>query len=355
VCGPARYRPRMASLVCHACAERFALDPARWRCHCGGVVDLVGSLATTPIDLGLVATPLVRLADPALDVWVKLEGALPTGSFKDRGNAYLVGLLAEHGVDRVVADSSGNAGASLAAHCAKAGIRLDLFCPETAAAGKLVQAEAHGAHLHRVPGTRQDTAAAAQALAETGVVYATHAASPFFVEGTRSFGREVAHHAGDAAYAVVIPVGSGTLLLGTWREVNTAVPAPRLFAVQSTACAPLAAAFAAGQAEPAAVTATTSIADGVLVARPPRGGQVLQAVRISGGAVISVDDDAVAVAVRRLAGVGILAEPTAALGVAGLHALHAQGWLDAGLRVYCPITGHGLKTPELTRRLALRS
>src|SRR5262249_49206679 len=143
------------------------------------------------IDLGAGATPLVALPDPELDVRLKLEGIAPTGSFKDRGAATLVGFLAAHGVERAVADSSGNAGAAIAAHRAPAGRARARSAPAAAAPGKLVQARAHGAQVVRVDGPRQAAADAAADAVARGAVYASHAWSPYFLAGTAGFADEL--------------------------------------------------------------------------------------------------------------------------------------------------------------------
>jgi threonine synthase len=336
-----------SSLVCSACARRLPADPAHWRCPCGGVLDLEGAVGVEPLDLGLVTTPLLRLAHPSLDLFVKVEGQLPTGSFKDRGSAILVAVLAAHGVGTAVADSSGNAGASLAAHCAAAGIGLDLYAPATASPGKLVQARAHGARVHLIEGPRQAATDAARKAVEAGAAYATHAWSPFFLAGTASFGRELETQLGRPPDALVIPVGAGTLALGAMAGLRGR---SRLYGVQSAACAPLATAFAAGLDVPAEITPEPSLAEGVLVASPPRGGQVLHEVRESGGEIIAIADDALGPALARIARAGVLPEPTAALTIAAADRLLASGALAAGETVVCALTGHGLKAPAAVAR-----
>lgn len=338
----------MPELVCAACGLRTPPDPHRVRCACGGVVDLDGPAGVAPVELGAGATPLVALPDPDLDVRLKLEGIAPTGSFKDRGAATLIGFLRDCGVERAVADSSGNAGAALAAHCARAGIHLDLYVPAAAAPGKLLQARAHGAAVQRVDGPRQAAADAAAEAVARGAVYASHAWSPYFLAGTAAFAPELLDQLGRAPDALVLPVGSGTLLLGIWPLLAALPRPPRVYAVQSAACAPLA--TAEGDV-PAEVAPEPSHAEGVLVARPPRGAQALAAVRASGGRFLALGDDALGPALRRLAGAGVFAEPTAALGVAALGVLRANGDLRAGETVVCAVTGHGLKAPAAVEAL----
>ncbi len=337
-----------ASLVCVVCGTRSDPDPSRFRCACGGVLDLVGAAAVEPIDLGATPTPLLSLPWDGIDLRLKLEGMSPTGSFKDRGAATLVGYLHAAGVRRAVADSSGNAGAAIAAHCARAGIALDLYVPAAAAPGKLVQARTHGATVHLVDGPRQAAADAALEAVAAGAAYASHAWSPWFLHGTAGFATELVAQLGRAPDALVLPVGSGTLLLGAWPLLAAGVRPPRVYAVQSAACAPLA--NAAG-ADPVAVTPQPSRAEGVLVARPPRGAQVIAAVRSSGGRFLALPDEALGPALATLGRAGVFAEPTAALAVAALAELRRAGDLRPGDLVVCAITGHGLKAPDAVAAL----
>jgi threonine synthase len=152
----------------------------------------------------------------------------------------------------------------------------------------------------------------------------------------------------------VFPVGGGTLLLGAHRgwvalqEAGLADRVPRLVGVQVAACAPLAAAFDAGFDAPAPVDPGPSIAEGILTPRPPRGTQVLAAVRASGGCMVTVDDEATWAALRDLGRLGIYVEPTAAVAAAGLRTLLESGGIAADDQVVCALTGSGLKTTHLT-------
>src|SRR5581483_4317713 len=168
--------------------------------------------------LGEPTTPIVETTwDGATVAW-KLEASLPTGSFKDRGSAVMVAGLAADRARSVTIDSSGNAGASVAAYCARAGLACRIFAPATASPAKLAQIEAYGAEVELVPGPRSAAADAARAAAVDGVVYANHGWSPFFVAGTQSFAFELWEQLrGRTPDAVVVPVGAGTLLLGVCR------------------------------------------------------------------------------------------------------------------------------------------
>ena len=306
-----------------------------WRCgSCRGPLALEGD-SPPPVSLGAVVTPLLEWEGATL----KLEGALPTGSFKDRGAAAMVGWLAAHGVERVIEDSSGNAGAALAAHCARAGIGCDIYAPESTPPAKLAQIEAYGAWIVRVPGPRPKATEAAEAAAEQGAVYASHAWSPVFLAGTRTFAAELLEQlGGEAPDAIVFPVGGGSLLLGAYLGFAEVGDVPRLICAQAAACAPLVAAFEAGSPEPLPVEVQPSVADGIRIPEPVRGAEVLRAVRESGGTAIAVSEDEILGAYRRAAADGILVERTAAVALAALPRVEGE-------RVVVAVTGHGLKTP----------
>ncbi len=291
-----------------------------------------------------------------MSVTFKVEAALPTGSFKDRGSSVMVSRLAERGVERIVVDSSGNAGASVAAYCARAGIDCLIFAPATASPAKLGQIEAYGASVELVPGPRSASADAAREAAANGAVYTSHAWSPLFLAGTRTFAFELWEQLGRTAPdAVVVPVGSGTLLLGAClgfedlRAAGLAERVPRVFGVQVDACAPLARAAETGAAEPVDVAQGPSAADGIMIARPPRGREILAAVRRSGGTILAVGEDALWSALAALGGSGLYVEPTSAVAAAGASHLLETGLIGPEHRVAVGLTGSGLKAVQQIR------
>ena len=183
----------MGKLVCVTCGTSFALDEPRWRCTCGGLLDIewqsefdLDRITSRPptmwryresipiasdqqeISFGEGFTPLLPVDFGGRTVWVKQDQLFSTGSYKDRGASVLISQTAAMGVDRVVEDSSGNAGCAIAAYCARAGIGCAIYVPETTSPGKLVQIESYSAELHRIPGSREDTAHAAFAAASVG-------------------------------------------------------------------------------------------------------------------------------------------------------------------------------------------
>ncbi|MGZ4360231.1 MAG: pyridoxal-phosphate dependent enzyme [Gaiellaceae bacterium] len=347
-----------ATLACSRCGREA--DPAAWpwRCaKCGAPLDFTRTPA--PVDLvslGEPETPLIEIRAGGLTVLAKLEGALPTGSFKDRGSRAVVGALLAAGRKRARIDSSGNAGASLAAYCARAGIGCDVYVPERTAPAKLAQIEAFGARIVRVPGSRADVAAAAAEAAD-GAVYVPHGWTPWFLAGTETFAHELVHQLGRAPDAIVLPVGSGTLLLGIARGFRALAEAggvsglPRLYGVQPTACAPLAGAFGKGLTGPVEVEPGATAAEGTRIARPPRGEQILAAVRETHGSLVAIDDQALWQGFEQLARQGVLAEPTSALPFGALDRLP----LDPSELVVVPVTATGLKAIDAIARRSSRS
>jgi threonine synthase len=314
------------------------------------------------VSLGEPQTPVLEFAWGSSSVLLKLEGSLPSGSFKDRGTAVLFGSLVENGITRVVEDSSGNAGASFAAYAAACDIELDLFVPASASPAKLLQARAHGAHVHLVEGHRRAaTEAAVAAAARDGGLYASHQWQPAFNLGTQTFAFELWEQLGCRAPDVVVcPVGAGGMLLGVdlgfraLHEGGLVERRPRVIGVQSTACAPLARAIAEGSEKAVAVDGAPSIAEGVLLTSPPRAAEILAAVRGSKGTIVATDDHAVWTAHEALRERGVLVELTSALPVAALAALHASGEITSDDTVVIALTGHGLKSAgQLSDRLGV--
>ncbi|MEU1794192.1 threonine synthase [Streptomyces californicus] len=224
-------------------------------------------LDTSAISLGEGRTPLVPLTDT---VSAKLDFLMPTLSFKDRGAVMLGELARRLGPDRVVADSSGNAGTSFAAYCARAGLPCTVYVPEGTSAKKTEQIRAHGARLVTVPGGREATARAARAAAdEPGAFYASHVFNPYFLHGTKTYAYELWEDLGGRLpEALAVPVGNGTLLLGValavaeLRALGLITARPRLIAVQAEAVSPLAAAFRAGADDLLPVGAGDLLRDG---------------------------------------------------------------------------------------------
>jgi threonine synthase len=377
--GPALSSPRDGErppdLRCPRCGRSYAAGPDEpWRCNCGGPLEL----AATPLpsggppepgdlerDRGLWAfdaflpverrvslgegwTPLVDAPD--WGVLFKMEYVFPTGSFKDRGATTTLSRAAGLGVDHVVEDSSGNAGAAVATYAARGGVDATIYVPEDAKPAKLAAIERAGAAVERVPGSRQAVTDACVAAAEAGEgYYASHAWHPAFLAGTATFAMEVCAQRGwSAPDAVVCPLGHGTLFLGAYRGFRALAEAgwtdgvPRLLAAQAAGVAPVVETLAGPDAA-GTDGDRNDVADGIQIAEPVREAEVREAIRETDGDAVAVDADATREALARLREAGFYVEPTCAVAPAALERYREAGVLDADDDVVVPLTGSGLK------------
>jgi threonine synthase len=285
-------------------------------------------------------------------VMFKLEFMMPTGSFKDRGMTVMVSYLKSRGLDHVLEDSSGNAGASLSAYAAAAGMRCRILVPETASYPKIAQIAACGADVVTIRGTRQDVADAAMRMSRE-IFYASHNWQPFFAEGTKTLAYELWEQLGfRAPDHVVVPVGYGANVLGCDRGFselvrNREIPRmPRLHGVQAANCAPYYAAFRAGTEQYTPVTVKPTVAEGIASSKPTRMREVLAPVRASGGEIVAVTEDEIVRALAALAKKGHYVEPTSAAAAAGLSQLVARGVIRKHETTVLVLTGSGLKASD---------
>ncbi|HWQ57478.1 MAG TPA: threonine synthase [Clostridia bacterium] len=358
--------------MCTICGKRERVDSLLARCACGGLWKLdyapppferrlldqnargvfryraflpLEDEAWRVVTLGEGGTPIVS----AGGVLLKLEYLMPTLSFKDRGAAVLVARMKELGVARAVQDSSGNAGNSVAAYCARAGIACGIYVPEGTSPGNIGMIRAHGAECAIVPGTRDACAAACRARVENeGVYYASHVYNPYFYEGTKTYIYEIYEQLGRLPETLFLPVGNGTLFLGAMRAIGHLLDSglisapPRLIAVQSERCAPLYEAYAKGKDEPAAVKPLPTLAEGIAIGAPARGREILGYIRKYGAEVILAPEESIPAARDILAREGIFVEPTAA----AVYAAYLEYKSKHGAPGECllPASGAGLKS-----------
>jgi threonine synthase len=364
----------MGYLYCGKCEAKYELEDPRWRCDCGSYLDIEFepsfdpvAISTGPrslwrysaaipvkdasdiVSLGEGFTPLADVVLGGRKTLLKLDHLCPTGSFKARGASVLASRLKKLGITRVVEDSSGNAGSAIAAYCSAAGIQCTVFVPETANQEKIAAIESHGADVIVVAGTREEAAAAALDAAESSY-YASHVWNPFFLQGTKTFAYELCEQMSwRVPDEVVLPVGNGTLLLGAFMGFKELLAAglidrlPALIAVQSSQCDPIARAYESGGDTPEQVTAGPTAADGIAVAAPLRGSQILEAVRQSGGSVITVDDTRIEAAREEIGRIGYSIEPTAAAAPAAIFG-HAGRRAIGDKVIVTAFTGSGRKS-----------
>lgn len=304
------------------------------------------------VSLGEGCTPLLRRSWQGVPVQFKLEFMMPTGSFKDRGMTVMVSYLKSRGIGHVLEDSSGNAGASLSAYAAAAGMRCRILVPETASYPKIAQIAACGADVVTVRGSRQDVADAAWRMSSE-IFYASHNWQPFFVEGTKTLAYELWESLGfQAPDNVVTPLGYGSNVLGLERGFDELLRngeikrMPRIFGVQAANCAPCHATWQSGGEMPVPVTVTPTIAEGIASSQPTRLREVVRGVRRSGGAIAAVSEAEIVAALGALARMGLYVEPTCAAAAAGLTQWLASGVIRADETTVVVLTGSGLKSSE---------
>jgi len=309
------------SLYCPKCGWEGGGEEYEPRCpRCGGPLEVRGSLPrpSQPI-LGEGSTPLVDLGDAVF----KLEYLNPTGSFKDRGASLSVWLASRLGYRCVVEDSSGNTGLAVAAYAARLGLRARVHVPAGAARGKVSLLRLLGAEVV-AEGDRGD--AAKRALRDSReCFYVAHSTSPVFLEGTSSIAGELV----DAPEPIVVPVSSGTLLLGLYRGFARLRLRRRLVAVQSVAAASL-----AGRVPVLARVGgdSASLLDALVVRDPPRLDEMVEAAE----GVVVAGDEAALEGLRALAERGFIVEPSSAV----VH----MAWEALGRpRATLVLTGSGLK------------
>jgi threonine synthase len=291
------------------------------------------------VSLNEGSTPLVsapRVSERAgVEVWLKLEGANPTGSFKDRGMTCAVSAAVREGADVVICASTGNTAASAAAYAARAGLRGAVIVPEgKIATGKLAQALMHGARVVALRGNFDVALALVRELASRHPVALVNSVNDFRIEGQKTAAFELIDDLGELD-ALCIPVGNAGNITSYWKGFREIGHSPRMLGFQAAGAAPLV--FGAPVEHP------ETVASAIRIGNPARWEDAMNAMTSSEGAIQAVTDAQILEAYRFLAErEGVFCEPASAASVAGLLA-HGAG--DAE-RVVCVLTGHGLKDPQ---------
>ncbi|WP_433283198.1 threonine synthase [Micromonospora sp. CA-244673] len=306
--------------------------------------------ATPVVTLHEGNTPLlpapVLSARVGADVWLKVEGANPTGSFKDRGMTVAVSKAVEAGDKAIICASTGNTSASAAAYAARAGITCAVLVPQgKIALGKLAQALVHGARLLQVQGNFDDCLALAGKLAQDYPVALVNSVNIDRLHGQKTAAFEIVEALGDAPDIHCLPVGNAGNISAYWmgysedlRDGN-ATKAPKMYGFQAAGAAPI----VTGQVVPEPSTIATAIRIG----NPASWTKAIDARDASDGLISAVTDREILLAYRLLAReVGVFVELGSAASVAGLLQQATAGRVPAGATVVCTVTGHGLKDPE---------
>jgi threonine synthase len=290
---------------------------------------------STPIvSLGEGSTPLLtapRLSQRlGVEIWLKWEGANPTGSFKDRGMTIAVSKALEEGVEAIVCASTGNTAASAAAYAARAGVQSLILQPVGAVAiGKLAQARASGAKVVEVRGSFDEILAAARELAQRGTHALVNSLNPYRIEGQKTAAFEIVDELGAPPDVLVLPYGGGGNTKAYFRGfTELSMGVPRILAAESN-------------------VRPKTFASAIRIADPVHAAEVATALEASGGAIYSLSEDEILDAWRALAQEeGLFCEPASAASLAAV----ALAELPRGTHIVCVITGHGLKDPETATR-----
>jgi threonine synthase len=367
----AEVRSDRAVGVCPTCGHTLLatydldrLDPSAWRREIAGrppslwkYRELLPIASTRSIaSLGEATTPVVSLDDGdrfgGLEVRLKDDGGLPTGSFKARGMAVAVSRAAELGLRDLFVPTAGNAGVALAAYGARARLRVRVYMPEETPAPMKAAAALYGAEVRTLPGTLREVGAASRAVEKgSGAFDMSTLREPYRVEGKKTMGLEIFEQTVDDRLpdAIVYPTGGGTGLVGmfkAFRELQALgllERIPRLLAVQPEGCAPVVRAIRDGRPSVDPWERASTIAPGLLVPAPFASERVLEAIRESRGGAAVVSDREIASAVRELARTyGVSASPEGAAAYAALPHLTKENLLHAGERVLLYNTGSGI-------------
>ena len=365
----------MEEFYCSNCHHSYPVDSTRWRCDCGSPLDLefrpqfplkkilkreatlwrYREAIPILIDRAICSmeegfTPLEEMEFDDHRVLLKIDYLFPTGSYKDRGATVLISKMRELGIQKVVEDSSGNAGSAIAAYCVRAGIECEIYVPASTSSGKLVQIQTYGAKLKRIEGSREKTAQVTMGVASK-MYYASHCWNPFLLHGTKTFAFEIWEQMGwKSPDTLVLPVGHGTLLLGAYigfkelKEAGMIRRIPKLVGVQSIFCAPLYQAFRKSLREAQPIEKKETMAEGIAIAEPIRGRQILEAIRETGGEILTVTEREIANALLEMGRRGHFIEPTSAATIAGVKK-YLQKRERKGI-IISTLTGIGLKATE---------
>jgi threonine synthase len=277
------------------------------------------------------------------DVWLKVEGDNPTGSFKDRGMTVALSVAVGRGAEAVVCASTGNTSASMAAYAARAGVKPLVLVPQgKIASGKLAQAIVHGAQVIMVRGNFDDCLRMSRGLAEEYPVALVNSVNPMRLEGQKTASFEIVDFLGDAPDVHVLPVGNAGNISAYWKgyqeyqKAGVSSRSPQMLGWQAAGAAPL--------VSGSPVRAPETVASAIRIGNPASWQLAVSAADESGGCFRAVTDEQILAAQRALAASdGVFVEPASAAGVAGLLAEARQGTSYAGRQVVVTVTGHGLK------------
>jgi len=307
---------------------------------------------TPVVSLGEGNTPLIRAAKlakkiaPGIDLYLKVEGANPTGSFKDRGMTMAISKALESGAQAVICASTGNTSASAAAYGARAGLAVYVLIPAgKIAMGKLSQAMMHQATVIQIDGNFDQALSIVKEVSALHCIELVNSLNPYRIEGQKTAAMEVCDQLGDAPILHVLPVGNAGNITAYWkgyqeyRAANQTTRLPRMMGFQAAGAAPM----VLGRV----VDNPQTVATAIRIGNPASWQAASDVIKDSSGAIDSVLDEEILQAYTMVAGTeGVFCEPASAASVAGVIKLSRQGALREGDTVVCTLTGHGLKDAD---------
>ncbi|WP_421077877.1 threonine synthase [Methanothermococcus sp. Ax23] len=383
---------------CIVCGKEYGIDDMIYTCECGGLLEIkydyeslkenVSKESLRKREIGVWryldylpvkdpkkiislhegGTPLYKCDNLAKELglkelYVKNEGANPTGSFKDRGMTMGVTRANELGVDVVGCASTGNTSASLAAYSARANKKCIVLLPSgNVALGKLAQAMFYGAKVIQIGGNFDDALLMVRKLAEEGRLYLLNSVNPFRLEGQKTIGFEICDQLDwEVPDRVILPVGNAGNISAIWKgfkefkETGITDKLPKMTGIQAEGASPIVEAFKKGLKTIVPEEHPETIATAIRIGNPVNYPKALDAIYSSGGLAESVSDEEITAAQKLLAGKeGIFVEPASAASIAGLIKLIEMDAIDRDEKIVCITTGNGLKDPDAAIRASER-
>lgn len=373
----------MVDFICSQCHRKFPITRFQYNCDCGNSLELIKNVTfplekilqrrhtlwryqeAIPIEnkenivsFGEGMTPLVDFLYKDFNLKVKIDFLFPSGSYKDRGATVLISKLKEIGVESIIEDSSGNAGAAIACYSAKAKIKCEIYCPESTSEGKIAQIQLYGAKVRKIPGTRADTSHAILENAKK-YYYASHNWNPFFLEGTKTVAYEIADQLNwNSPDAVICPVGFGSIYLGLYIgfkelfEKKVIKKLPKLLGVQSNTCCPIYKAYIKKSDNILKYTQKNqTLAEGICSEKPIRNNLILNALKETNGSFVTVSENEIIKGTKSLASQGLYVEPTSAFVLPAIYKFYDNNIINPNQTVVIILTGSGLKSTEKIAKL----
>ena len=371
--------------ICMNCEKDYAPTPLLIRCDCGSALwvkpeksfsksDLITDDFTMwryakayPLDKESIEitfnetiTPLASAKIGHVNILVKMDSLMPTGSFKDRGAAMVVNYLNAQGIRSISEDSSGNGGSAYAGYAAKGNFDCNIFVPAGTSLGKTVQTRVYGARCFEIEGSREDVAnAAMNSKATHDSYYVGHNWHPLFIEGVKSIAYEIWEQCGyKAPDNFIVPAGNGSLLAGAYLGFMELLRGgaidklPRLFGIQTEGIQPFVQPF---NNEEIKIGSTDTLAEGIKIQRSSRLKEIVEFVRQSNGSFISVNESEIKEALHMMGKQGFFIEPTSAAAFAGIKKLIDTDQIMEGQITFGVITGNGLKSTNKLQDLLINA